>query len=118
MQTRRTFLSDVGMGFTGLALSALLQRDGIARDGAPPGPHFPAKAKKVIWLFMVGGASHVESFDPKPMLNQYDGKTIAETPYKQLLQSPHLKTNLRELVPGQHKVQPKIYRMQVGYKKW
>jgi hypothetical protein len=117
--TRRTFLADVGMGFTGLALSALLQRDGLAREGSGAGPlHFPAKAKKVIWLFMVGGTSHVESFDPKPMLNKYDGKTIAETPYKQLLDSPHLKTNLRELVPGHHKVQPKVYRMQVGCKKW
>src|SRR5690349_1502722 len=63
MQTRRTFLSDVGMGFTGLALSALLQRDGLAREGTPPGLHFPAKAKKVIWLFMVGGTSHVEISD-------------------------------------------------------
>lgn len=120
--TRRTFLSDLGMGFSGLALAALLHRDGIARGDAPgfvPGQlHFPAKAKKVIWLFMVGGASHVEGFDPKPMLDKYDGKTIAETPYSDLLKSPHLKTNLRELVPGQHKVQPKIYRMQVGHKKW
>jgi hypothetical protein len=119
MHTRRTFLSDLGMGFTGLALSALLHRHGLAKDGATPGQlHFPAKAKKVIWLFMVGGTSHVESFDPKPALNKYDGKTIAETPYKEVLHSEHLKTNLRELVPGHHKVQPKVYRMQVGYKKW
>ncbi len=119
--TRRTFLADLGMGCTGLALAALLQREGIARDGSSLKPgqlHFPAKAKKVIWLFMVGGASHMESFDPKPLLNKYDGKTIAETPFKALLDSPHLKTNLRELVPGHHKVQPKVYRMQVGHKKW
>ncbi len=116
--TRRTFLADIGMGFSGLALAALLHRDGFSKDGTSPQLHFTPKAKRVIWLFMVGGASHVESFDPKPMLNKYDGKTIAETPYKDILKSPHLKSNLRELVPGQHKVQPKVYRMQVDHKKW
>src|SRR5581483_4047065 len=104
--TRRAFLADVGMGFTGLALGAVLARDGVVRAdgpvaqrpssagypaGSPTGPHFPPKAKSVIWLFMVGGASHVEGFDPKPALNQYAGKTIAETPFKAALDSPHLK---------------------------
>ena len=77
------------MGFTGLALGAMLHRDGVARAGtsagwAPPdgSPHFAPKAKSVIWLFMVGGVSHMESFDPKPELNKYAGKTIDETPYK------------------------------------
>lgn len=121
---RRAFLADVGMGFTGLALGALLARDGVARadDGAwsPPDgkPHFPPKAKNVIWLFMVGGASHVEGFDPKPALNQYAGKTIAESPFKSTLDSPFLKKNVREIVPGTHKVQPKLYPLQTGFKKW
>src|SRR5439155_10261770 len=112
---RRAFLADVGMGFTGLALGALLARDGVVRADddpwSPPDgkPHFPPKAKNVIWLFMVGGASHVEGFDPKPALNQYAGKTIAESPFKEALNSPFLKKNVRELVPGQHKVQPKPY---------
>ena len=64
---RRTFLADSGMGFTGLVLGAMLQRDGIARaatlpEWAPPDgkPHFPPKAKSVIWIFMLGGVSHVE----------------------------------------------------------
>jgi hypothetical protein len=125
MPTRRAFLADVGMGFTGLALGSLLARDGIARaDPAgkwmPPDgkPHFAPKAKSVIWLFMVGGASHVEGFDPKPALNQFAGKSIAETPYKETLHSPFLKQNLREFVPGQHNVQPKLYPMQVGHSKW
>src|SRR3954471_8609520 len=102
MHTRPTFLADIGMGFTGLALGALLARDGVARPDtsawSPPDgkPHFPPKAKSVIWLFMVGGASHVEGFDPKPALTTYAGKTIAETPFKTLLDSPHLKKNLRE----------------------
>lgn len=121
---RRAFLADIGMGFTGLALGALLARDGVARaaDGAwsPPDgkPHFSPKAKNVIWLFMVGGASHVEGFDPKPALNEYAGKTIAESPFKAALDSPFLKKNVREIVPGQHKVQPKLYPLQTGFKKW
>src|SRR3954462_9248833 len=126
---RRTFLSDLGMGFTGLVLGAMLHRDGVAQatnpaaDGnklwTPPDgkPHFAPKAKSVIWLFMVGGTSHVESFDPKPALNTYAGKTIGESPFKTVLDSPHLKKNLREFIPGQHKVQPKLYPMQVGYRK-
>src|SRR3954469_59594 len=82
---RRTFLADVGMGFTGLALGAMLHRDGIVRaaeaqpdDWHPPAgqPHFPPKAINVIWLFMVGGTSHMETFDPKPALNTYGGKMI------------------------------------------
>src|SRR3954453_15156238 len=84
--TRRSFLADTGMGFTGLALGAMLFRDGVARaDTAakPHGrPHFPPRARSVIWIFLGGGVSHVESFDPKPELNKYAGKTIDSTPYK------------------------------------
>src|SRR6185436_3579734 len=73
--SRRTFLADTGMGFTGLALSAMLWQDGVARGqehALPDGrPHFRPKAKSVIWLFMCGGVSHVESFDVKPELNRY-----------------------------------------------
>src|SRR5919109_4473006 len=86
--TRRSFLADTGMGFTGLALGAILFRDGVARANTDPPawrppdgkPHFPPKAKSVIWLFMNGGVSHMETFDPKPMLTKYAGKSIAETP--------------------------------------
>ena len=83
---RRAFLADLGMGFTGLALGAMLHRDGVARAASdavgayrlPDGkPHFAPKAKSVIWLFMVGGTSQMESFDPKPALTKYAGKTIA-----------------------------------------
>jgi hypothetical protein len=129
---RRTFLSDVGMGVTGMVLGSLLFKDGIARaDAAPstlntqhpipatqlPTPHFQPRAKRVIWLFMVGGTSHMESFDPKPELNKYAGKTIAETPYAATLESPHLHENLREFIVGLHKVQPKLFPLQVGYRK-
>src|SRR5438045_1255477 len=94
--TRRTFLADMGMGFTGVALGAMLHRDAMARADqtnpagwSPPDgrPHFPPKAKNVIWLFMIGGTSHLESFDPKPALNRYAGKTIAETPFADSLKN-------------------------------
>lgn len=117
---RRAFLADVGMGFTGLALGALLSRDGIVRAADSVEAHLPVvapKAKSVIWLFMVGGASQVETFDPKPELDKYAGLTIAETPYKATLDSPYLKKNLRELVVGLHKVHPKIFPMQVRHHK-
>jgi hypothetical protein len=84
LPNRRAFLSG-SMGFASLALSAMLRRDGYASERAwsPPNgrPHFAPKAKSVIWLFMNGGVSHVESFDPKPMLTRYAGRTIAETPF-------------------------------------
>jgi hypothetical protein len=112
------------MGFTGLALGAMLHRDGVARADGPAGwappdgrPHFAPRAKNVIWLFMIGGTSHVESFDPKPELAKYEGKTIAETPHKDVLDSPYTKKNLREFVAGLHPIQPKIYPMQVGHRK-
>jgi hypothetical protein len=93
--TRRSFLLDTGLGFTGLALSAMLFRDGVlhAADNPPPDgkPHFPPKAKAVIWIFLCGGVSHVESFDPKEALNKYAGKSIDDTPYKDALNPEKLK---------------------------
>ncbi|MGL4461398.1 MAG: DUF1501 domain-containing protein, partial [Planctomycetia bacterium] len=111
---RRRFLRDAGLGFGGLALNAMLQREGFGSAAAGSAP--PAKAKSVIWLFMIGGTSQMESFDPKPELNKYEGKTFIETPYKSVVESPYLKKNLREVVAGLHKVQPKIFPMQVGWK--
>ncbi len=93
--TRRSFLADTGMGFTGLALGAMLSRETTARadharstanpSGAGSGPHFAPKAKSVIWIFLCGGVSHVESFDVKPELTKYAGKSIDQTPYKDVL---------------------------------
>jgi len=108
------------MGFTGLALGAMLHRDGIARAATtgPDGrPHFTPKAKRVIWLFMIGGVSHVESFDPKPELNKYAGKTIADSPYKDTLSNPAVKKNLRQVIEGLHTIHPTLYPMQTGYGK-
>jgi hypothetical protein len=117
---RRRFLADLGLGFTGLALGALLFEDGIARSVAPEDTGEPAeaapKAKSVIWLFMVGGASHLETFDPKPALSKYAGKTIAETPFAEVLKSPRLSKNFRpfSLAP---KLGTKILPPQVGFQK-
>jgi hypothetical protein len=90
---RRTFLADMGMGVAGMALGNVLLAPGLA--GAEPGgkgprgpesgPHFEPKAKSVIWLFLCGGLSPMETFDPKPALDKFDGKTILQTPYRDLL---------------------------------
>jgi len=77
------------MGFTGLALGAMMFRDGTARGETVPVVdgklHHTPKAKSVIWLFMCGGVSHVESFDIKPELTKYAGKSISDTPHKDVL---------------------------------
>jgi len=122
---RREFLADVGMGFTGLALSAMLARDGFGQEQpevtwrSPNGqPHFAPRARSVIWLFMIGGASHVESFDPKPALNEFAGKTIAETPFKDVLSSPFL-ANERVVAfdPNNGFIRTEVLPLQIGYQK-
>jgi hypothetical protein len=122
MFSRRTFLADLGLGFTGLALGAMLHRDGYASEQAwaPPDgrPHFAPKAKSVIWLFMNGGMSHLETFDPKPALNDYAGKSIAETPFKDTQDPEKLKLARVTVVNDANGQQRnKLYPLQVGYKK-
>ena len=128
--SRRSFLADCGMGFAGLAMSAMLEREGIVRaadlpgatgsgaDGAwaPPDgrPHFAPRAKNIIWLFMLGGVSHVEGFDPKPALNQFAGKTIDETPHREVLSNPLVRGNVREFVANRQ-IYNTIYPLQVGF---
>jgi hypothetical protein len=116
---RRAFLADLGMGFTGIALGSLLAQDGIAQEGRPSGlPHFAPKAKSVIWLFMAGGVSHVEGFDPKPALNKYAGMTLSETPLKDAYESPFVKENFRPFVAGNDRsFRQKIYPLQIGFQK-
>jgi hypothetical protein len=86
-RTRREFLWEAGAGFTGLALTGLLSQDGFfcnkahasqapANPQAPRQPHVPAKAKSVIFLFMYGGPSQVDTFDYKPNLYSMDGRTV------------------------------------------
>lgn len=123
---RRAFLADVGMGFTGLALGAMLARDGIVRADAPAEwqppngqPHYTPKAKSVVWLFMNGGVSHMESFDPKPELTRFGGKSIAETPYKDAQNPEKLKLARVTVVNDANGQQRnKLYPLQVGYRKY
>ncbi|MEO8429573.1 MAG: DUF1501 domain-containing protein [Verrucomicrobiota bacterium] len=83
--TRRDFLSRCGMGFGALSLAGLMGEGGLllpvgAAEAANPliprAPQFPAKAKRVIHFFLNGGASHVDTFDPKPALEKYAGKPL------------------------------------------
>jgi hypothetical protein len=80
---RREFLRTAGTGFGMLGLASLLERDGRAAESANPfaakPPHFAPKAKRCIFLFMVGGPSHVDLFDPKPLLTELDGKPLPES---------------------------------------
>ena len=94
-QTRREFFWEAGGAFTSVALAGMLLQDGfmarqaMAFDGTTPlpaggapnplsakAPKLPGKAKSVIFLFMYGGPSHVDTFDYKPELFKHDGKTI------------------------------------------
>src|SRR6202163_161538 len=70
---RRQFLFRAGGGFFGAALGAMWAADGKLKDPML-GPHFPPKVKSVIFLFMCGGVSHIDTFDPKD--NKYAGKLI------------------------------------------
>src|SRR5690242_19436641 len=91
--TRRQLLRRSGMGFAMLGLTGVLSDNGrlLAAPGplstgepdvgyknplAERPPHFPAKAKRVIHLFMNGGPSHVDTFDPKPALQKYAGQNL------------------------------------------
>lgn len=122
--SRRAFLADMGLGFTGLALGAMLARDGVLRAESesawqPPdgSPHRTPRAKSVIWLFMNGGVSHMESFDPKPELTRYAGKSISETPYKDAQNPEKLKLARVTVVNDANGQQRnKLYPLQVGYR--
>jgi hypothetical protein len=78
--TRRHFLQRFASGFGTVALAHLLAREDAGATEvnplAPRKPHFEAKAKAVILLFMQGGPSHLETFDPKPMLKKLDGQPL------------------------------------------
>src|SRR5437868_7040200 len=83
LSTRREWLCRSGLGFGAMGLAGLMASEGLlfAADGsvsplAPKAPHFPAKAKRVIHLFMNGGPSQVDTFDPKPALAKYAGKAL------------------------------------------
>ncbi len=89
VHSRREFLAKSAFGFGGVALAYLLDRESALAAAlpsamatpavnplAPKHAHFPAKAKSVIFIFMQGGMSHVDTFDPKPELVRYDGHPL------------------------------------------
>ncbi|MGB8165997.1 MAG: DUF1501 domain-containing protein [Chthoniobacteraceae bacterium] len=82
--TRRTMLQRSAAGFGYLALQAMLGREKaqavVDNPLAPKATHFPSKAKRVVFIFMKGGPSHVDTFDPKPLLQRDHGKPY---PFKQ-----------------------------------
>ena len=120
---RRSFLYNSFRGFSGLALAAMLHRDGYAAESkwAPPDgkPHFPPKAKSVIWLFMNGGVSHMETFDPKPALTKFAGKTIKESPVPDAQDPEKLKlARVTVINDANGQQRNKLYPLQVGFKKY
>jgi len=87
VHSRREFLERSSFGFGALALAGLLSRKTLASETAvmekallsPRPPHFAGKAKHVIFLFMTGGPSHMDTFDPKPELQRRDGQPLPES---------------------------------------
>ncbi|MCU1257926.1 MAG: hypothetical protein JWO80_811 [Bryobacterales bacterium] len=82
-RSRRKFLFESCGGLSGLGLACLLDQDGLLKaegvetnPNAAKKPHFPARAKSVISLFMSGGVSHMDTFDPKPALAKYAGQPL------------------------------------------
>src|SRR5579864_769731 len=80
MLSRREMLQRAGTGLGALGLAAVLSQESVARETAaasplaPKPPQFPPRAKHIIHLFMNGGPSHVDTFDPKPALAKYNGQ--------------------------------------------
>src|SRR5262245_15196267 len=89
-RSRREFLWQAGGGFAGLALLDLLARDGVfagsanqdqgARAGNERAPHFSARAKHAVFLFMNGAPSQIDTFDPKPTLTRFHNTSYRRAP--------------------------------------
>src|SRR5688500_14120083 len=81
-RSRRHFLRDCGLGAGTVALAGLLNPRLFAETAdplAPRPPHFAPRAKRMIHLFMAGGPSHLDLFDPKPLLTKYHGQPLPES---------------------------------------
>jgi hypothetical protein len=122
---RRRFLADVGLGFTGLALGTMLNQDGVVRADTvrpwqPPSgqPHFRPKAKRVIWVFLSGGVSHLETFDPKPLLNKLAGKTYEETSLPNPQKSPLYRQRSRTVTTIARQEYNRILPLQVKHRQY
>jgi hypothetical protein len=87
LRNRRRFLREVGGGIGMMGLAHLLNRDGLGATAgplAPKKPHFPGKAKNVIFMFMEGAPSQMDLFDPKPELAKWSGKPLPDSLTSQL----------------------------------
>src|SRR5262249_39195257 len=94
IQARRSFLQQCAGGLGTIALWHLMDSEGRAADSVtalpdinpmkPRAPHFTPKAKNVIFLFMEGGPSQLDLFDPKPALAKYDGQSLPSSMTKDL----------------------------------
>ncbi|MFN9719987.1 MAG: DUF1501 domain-containing protein [Planctomycetota bacterium] len=129
MKSRRQFLCTTRMGFASVAAAAMLARDGVVvadSDAAAGGwqppdgqSHFTPRAKSVIWLFMNGGVSQAESFDPKPMLSKYAGKSISETPFADVQNPEKLKlARVTVINDANGQQRNKLYPLQVGFRRY
>lgn len=82
---RRQFFTSAASGLGTLALGSMLQEDGLlAEEARLPFSHFAPKAKRCIYLFMEGGPSQMDLFDPKPKLNELDGQPMPESLLKEI----------------------------------
>ena len=121
LHDRREFLAKTGAGVTSMALTSLFFRDGeLAATEAHAdvnGLHHAPRAKSVIWIFLIGGLSHLESFDPKPTLNKYANQSIDDTPFAEEVLNPDKINNIL-LDPAKQKreVYKKIMPLQTGYR--
>src|SRR5260370_28315265 len=106
LASRREFLLKAGAGVGSLGLSGLLQRAGLLPAAesdnplAPRTPPLPAKAKAVIFLFMEGGPSHLDTFDPKPVLTKMNGEKLPAS-YGPVVTTMGVSEN--KLLASQHK---------------
>ena len=106
---RRDFLGSA-LGFGSLAFGALNHHAHADR------PHHRPRAKSVIWIFLSGGYSHLETFDPKPALNIHAGKTFDKAPITDPFKNPVLEKRSRSVIEKVRDRYPIIYPLQIGYK--
>ena len=89
---------------------------GTPQRAFPTAPAAVARAKSVIWIFLSGGVSHLETFDPKPALNKYAGKTYDETGLQNPPKSPLYLARSRSVVGDDRQIFTKIFPLQVGFR--
>ncbi|MGN6136908.1 MAG: DUF1501 domain-containing protein [Aureliella sp.] len=118
---RRGFLASLGQGLGSLAAGSLLLDDGLGRAQGPTSPSGASAtqpaAKSVIWIFLSGGVSHLETFDPKPLLNKFAGKTFDETGLPNPQKLPVYLERSRSVVGFDREVVSQIMPLQVGFRR-